>query len=385
MFNKSADISSGLMKGAICIGFITLLSACSSDGGERPEYMKAQSVKSLEVPPKLTSPDTRTALRFPQPSASAKEKAALSSADIEAAIAPSFDGVRLKQQAGLYFIEMDSPVSDVWAMLPDFLRNEGIETERVEKLMGFVDTRWMDEYKATYGGGESSSWFKRLSPDYKDKFRIRVEPSEKSGVTRLYVAHRGMQVVVSDDGSHWQQRASEAFLEREILYRFVLFAGAGKSAATTLLADYRPYQSRAQKVKSTTGDFEVAGEPAEVWQRIKLAVDRLGVDVTNENSSRSTLNVSVGDVRQIEKLREEEKSWFGRLFNSDDVVVDEDEDYEVSEYKPEKLAKKEKIKLKITLIPSADSSKVLVQHENGKAVTSGTAIDFKHALFNALK
>ncbi|VAW67205.1 hypothetical protein MNBD_GAMMA09-3059 [hydrothermal vent metagenome] len=43
------------------------LTACSSDGEKRPEYMQAYSVSELEVPPRLTQPDTRGALQLPKP------------------------------------------------------------------------------------------------------------------------------------------------------------------------------------------------------------------------------------------------------------------------------------------------------------------------------
>ena len=185
----------------LSIGLFVSLSGCSSDGEERPEYLDTTSVRSLEIPPKLSSPDTRGALKLPEPSAKAKKEFAEKKGS-SSVVAPSFKGMKLKNDSRLYWLEIDLPVKELWSRLPGFLAAEGIEIERVEKLMGFVDTRWMDEYQIKYADEESgSSWFSDFSPDYKDKFRLRVEAVSKGKKSRLYVAHRGMQIVVTDDAS----------------------------------------------------------------------------------------------------------------------------------------------------------------------------------------
>ncbi len=47
-------------------GVFMFLIGCSS-GGKRPEYMDASSIEALEVPPRLTIPDTSGALQLPEP------------------------------------------------------------------------------------------------------------------------------------------------------------------------------------------------------------------------------------------------------------------------------------------------------------------------------
>jgi uncharacterized lipoprotein len=48
------------------------LSACSSDGGTRDEYMDANSGEALEIPPRLNIPDTSGALQLPEPAKKTK-------------------------------------------------------------------------------------------------------------------------------------------------------------------------------------------------------------------------------------------------------------------------------------------------------------------------
>ncbi len=368
--------------GLMTLGLSVLITACSSDGEERPEYLDAGSVNSLEIPPRLTSPDTRGAMRLPEPSAEAKAKFSVDASD---PIAPEFEGMRLENEEGVYFLEIDSPVSEVWASLPEFLASEGIEVERVEKLMGFVDTRWMDEYQVSFAGQEGGSWFKAFSPDYKDKFRIRVEPAgDGKDKTRLYVAHRGMQIVVVEDGTKWQQRQSEAILEREILYRFMLYSGAEKQTATAMLANYKSYQPRAKENKQASS-FTVQGEPSAVWLRMRMAMDRLGVELLQADESRGEMLVKVGQLKDVKVVSEEESSWFGRLFSGKDIVVDEDDGYETPEYKKQPVAKENQITLKVKQQVSETSSVITASYEDGRLIKQGLALDFRNALFEQLK
>jgi len=367
----------------LCTGLFLTLGACSSDGEERPEYLNTTSVKHLEVPPKLSVPDTSGALHLPEPSA--KVQRAFSGGQTKNRhIAPAFKGISLKNDGQLYWLEIDMPVTKVWGMLPGFLAAEGIEVSRVEKLMGFVDTQWMNEYQKSYGDESSGgSWFGSFTPDYKDRFRLRVEAANKGSKSRLYVAHRGMQIVVTNDVSEWAQRESEAFLEREIMYRFMLFAGAGKQSATDLLAGYRSYQPRVIASKNKSSEFEVQGDKENVWRRLVHAMDRLGVDVKKSDKNTRTIKVLVGDL-DIEKTRQESGGWFSGLFGGD-VDVGDDEDYETTEYKKQEVAAKDKVIVNVQQIASANSSAIRLSLSDGDAVESGLALDFKNALFEQLK
>lgn len=369
----------------LSIGLFVSLSGCSSDGEERPEYLDTMSVKGLEVPPKLSSPDTSGALTLPEPSAKA-QKAFVGKKGSSSVIAPSFKGMALKNDSRLYWLEIDLPAKELWPVLPGFLAAEGIEVERVEKLMGFVDTRWMDEYQITYADEESgSSWFSGFSPDYKDKFRLRVEPVSKGQKSRLYVAHRGMQIVVTDDVSEWAQRETEPFLEREILYRFMLYSGASKHTATNLLAGYNSYQSRVLATKGDLSSFVVQGEKNSVWKRLNVAMDRLGVDIVKADKKKRRLKVLVGDLNTATKAEENNEGWFSGLFGRDIDLGEEDEDYQSSEYKKQKVAAEDKITINVSQHVVSGTSTIKLRIEDDRKIEDGLALDFRNALLKQLK
>ena len=358
------------------------LAGCSSDGEERPQYLDANSVKALEVPPKLTSPDTRGALRLPEPSEKAKASEAESTI-----IAPAFTGFELKNDSRLYWLEIELPVADVWASLPDFLSSEGIQIDRVEKLLGFIDTSWMSEYQISYNSDDSSSWFSGFSPDYKDRFRIRLEAGQRKNMTRMFVSHRGLQISVANDITEWVQRDSEPFLEREIMYRYVLYSGINKTGATELLSSYNSYQPRVNKIDDTASELVIKGSASTVWTRLKIAIDRLGVDVVKNDAEFSTLTVKVGNLNVGDNSHKDETGWFSGLFGGKDIVVDEDEGYESAEYKDKKVnvAPEDMLVLVLQQIASENTSTIKIRTEDGSEIKEGRAYEFRDALLRQLK
>jgi len=370
-----------LLVAVFLMGFLSVsMLGCSSDGEERPEYLGANSVKALEIPPKLTSPDTQGALRLPEPSEKAKSGKSR-------VIAPVFTGFELKNDSRLYWLEIEIPVTDVWASLPGFLSSEGIQVDRVEELLGFVDTSWMSEYQVSYNAEESSSWFSGFSPDYKDRFRIRLEAGQRKNTTRMFITHRGLQISVANDITAWVQRESEPFLEREIMYRYILFSGITKTDATELLASYNSYQPRVNQIDDTASEFDIKGSAETVWLRLKIAIDRLGVDIIKNDVASSTLTVKVGNLYLSEKPAKDESGWFSGLFGGKDIVVDEDDSYESDEYKvkQEIIAPEDQMVLVLQQIAGANTSKIKIRQEDGAKIKQGRAYEFRDALLRELK
>ncbi|MDQ1363052.1 MAG: outer membrane protein assembly factor BamC, partial [Pseudomonadota bacterium] len=255
-----------------------LVSACSSDGEERPEYLDSQSLQALEIPPQLSRPNNSEELKIPEPSARALATLQESGA-VEGLVAPLFRGVALKSEQGIYWLEVDQDADTLWVTLRDFWANEGIAVERDEPLLGLLETQWIKEYqiRADREAGFFKRVLSRFSPDIMDKFRMRVERAGKQA--RIYVSHRGAQIALTGETSHWVMRESDPALEKEILYRLSLFAGLSAQQADDLFVAYIPYQSRIRSVAGSTGRFEILGRRELVWKRLQHAVDQLGAKV----------------------------------------------------------------------------------------------------------
>lgn len=364
---------------------VFLMNGCSSNGEERPDYMDASTTSQLEVPPKLTQPNTQGALRLPEPSEKALAAANGKKAE---ALASRFEGIELKHAEQLYWLEIDSPLAQVWASLPKFLAAEGIEMQRADKVLGFVDTVWLNEYPISYGTEESGKrWFASFSPDYKDKFRLRVEAINEQQ-TRLFVSHRGLQIMVANEGTQWVQREPESMLERELMYRYALYAGATRAQATELLADYQSYQPRVIEQKDNPARFQVQGTADIVWLRLRAAMNRLGVDIVEADNQDRRLLLSVGAISPAQAAKQTSGGWFSGLFGGD---VQVDENYDIEDNRQQEQEEKaqadttERLQMRVQQQAGQYASTIIVSYADSSEALSGDALDFRNALVNQLK
>jgi outer membrane protein assembly factor BamC len=352
-----------------------MIAACSSDGEERPDYLDSYSIKNLEVPPTLTTPDTSQELTLPSPSEQAMQLLEKrDDASVQGKVSPIFEGMMLKSSDGLYWLEVQQDPDTLWPVLVEFWAHEGIRLERNEPLLGFMETEWVKEYQPGESESLLKSIFSKLSPDRLDKFRMRIERVAASTQTKIFVSHRGLEVHVSDEGgTSWRQRASDAELEREMLNRLLLFAGFTELQAREVLDAYRPYQAR---IRALPGDdtFEVTGRPEFVWHRVMQALDRIGVDITRQDKQQGEIEVVVDNVSQkLVKHDEEdldESSWLVGLFTGGPG----DEQLEQG-----------KVTINISLTELDQATRMQLRHEGEALPVIGLAARFEEALVKLLK
>jgi outer membrane protein assembly factor BamC len=352
---------------------MALISSCSSDGEERPEYLDSYSVKKLEIPPELTRPSGNDELQIPEPSA--KALAALKNREsVEGSVSPKFKGIELQSNGSMYWLLIEKDADELWTNLREFLINEGINIYRDEPLLGFIETEWIKEYKSDQDAGFLKKIFSALSADRLDKFRLRLERVEGKKQTRLFISHRGLEIVVVDDGSSWQQTASNQMLEKELLYRMVLFSGLTEEKASDVFAEYKPYQARIRRIgDEESSKYEITGNKDIVWNRVIQAMDRIGADIASKDKAKGALEVLVGEV--AEELIEEkdelaESSWLMNVFSGDDEVTKDE---------------KGRMSVFVSLKESKNSTYMLLSLDDNKNIIGGRAEKFREALITLLK
>ncbi|HEY9052695.1 MAG TPA: outer membrane protein assembly factor BamC [Gammaproteobacteria bacterium] len=353
------------------------LSACSSDGEERPEYLDSTSVAALEIPPQLTGPNGLNEMQLPRPSD--KALMAFKQRDgMEGKVAPIFKGITLKSDQGMYWLEVEQSADQLWSELRNFWANEGIELERDEPMLGLMETEWVKEYQAK----RDVSFFKRvfnvLSADFMDKFRLRLERVNNQ-LTRVYISHRGLEKVVLDDGTRWKSRASDAALEKEMYYRLALFKGMSDVQANDMFAAYVPYQSRVKVLDASQGQYEVTGQVDFVWQRLLLAVDRMGAEITQQDKAQAKMQVRViaekMPVMETEPEVTGESGWIWtdtpKKTAPETVEYDTDGQAEVA--------------VMIRLQSSDSNTRMQISEVDGSTIVDGLAWNFKTGLVTVLK
>ncbi len=364
-----------LVAGLLALGLLSLI-ACSSDGEERPEYLDTQSLKGLQVPPRLSIPNTQAELKIPEPSA--KALALLNTQEnAKGTVAPVFKKVEFKSDNGLFWVEIHENADKLWPGLRDFWAHEGIKLARDEPLLGIMETEWMNEFKASNLKGESSSWFsKLLSPDLKDRFRMRVERSPRDDLSRVYVSHRGMEIMVntSDDSTVWMHRQSDAVLEQEILLRLVLFTGLSKAQAVDMFDSYQSYHPRVRQLADDKSRYAIIGHKDFVWHRLIQALDRLGVEIKHKDQQRGRLDVLVGQLKNASVKTEDvdelaESSWLMGWLNTSG----------------EKLNDKGQVEVILQLRVANRETVMEMKLANNKLISNGLAGAFRDNLVLLLK
>ena len=140
---------------------VVALAACSSDGDERPEYQGAQYYNSLEIPPDLTLNKTDEEVKIPEPSKSALAEYKTAS-NLDQVVVPEFEGIRLKSECGLNWLEMNITPEAAWPKLEAFWEHEGIRLLQDEPLLGFMETEWTNRLVVDEDAGFMTRMFNKM-------------------------------------------------------------------------------------------------------------------------------------------------------------------------------------------------------------------------------
>jgi len=373
-----------------------VLAGCGSSN-ERPEYQGAEYYKSLELPPDLTLEKSTAEMQVPEPTMAALEDFQ-SKHRLNKAVVPEFKGIRLKHDGSMYFLEVDAAPEVVWPKIEAFWENEGISLIQNRPMLGFMQTDWTKQLQVREDAGYFTRLFSKLEPDFRDKFRMRIEPAADRTKTHIFIAHYGIEVFVDDTGDElgtkqWRARKSDIELEREILSRLTLFAGLSDNQAEALLKDYKPMQSyvtyketfKADDIDpaavTETGESKVAvlsmkGSMDFVWYRTIRALDRLQMEEITLDKKNGRINFTMpAEARLTTSGGEEvdelaESSWLMNLFRG-------------KTGKQEEVKESQKFELLLTEMPGYVDFTLL--DSRGMEATSVAASQLRAALARALE
>jgi outer membrane protein assembly factor BamC len=306
---------------------------------ERPEYQGADYYKSLELPPDLNLDKSSAEMEIPEPTVSALEDFQ-SRHKLNKAVAPEFKGIRLKNDGSMYFLEVDAAPEVVWPKIEAFWEHEGIRLLQNRPMLGFMQTDWTTQLQIREDANYLTRLFSKIEPDFRDKFRLRVEPAADRTKTHIFVAHYGIEVFVEydEDGSsqtQWRGRKSDIELEREVLSRMTLFAGLSENQAESLLLDYKPMQSYVTYRETFTADdidppaqggmdsgkiavLSMKGSMDFVWYRTIRALDRLEMEDISLDKKHGKISFTTPALDgQPAGGESDESGWLSGLFKDD--------------------------------------------------------------------
>lgn len=305
------------------VALALLLGACSSSPEKdyRAIYASQEEIEQrpLEVPPEMGQPQIGEQMRIPS---IGRDQASYSSQQGEArrpatAVATARD-VRFVRQGNLQWLELAMPPGEVWGEVRAFFESLGFEITRADPAVGVMETNWQERREKI-----PTSWLSRMidaisSTGYQDRYRIRLERMPNGG-TRLFIAHRGMEEVVTGGGATevvetaWTPREPDPGLEAELLQRFLISIGTTEQAAEQIVDTDEPAdRTRLTRVQDEPV-LEVKETFPRTWRRVGLALDRVGLLVEDRNRSEGLYYIKLTE----EYKAREEKGFWSSLFGDE--------------------------------------------------------------------
>ena len=318
-----------MLRVVLVVALLINLIACSSTPEWKGIYSTKEEVdvSKLEVPPDLSQPDSVDSLSLPNINTQGSTYSAYTNSEYKGTkVAPaSLQGVKVIRDGSNQWLEINTTAEKLWPELKEFFTGIGFELNSENKKLGIIETNWMENRAAL-----SSNWFTKVlnrivSSGLQDKYRARLERTQNSNVTRLFIIHRGLQETAKEDSGGntvqfvWETRKSDPELEAEMYQRFLIFRGADKTKAINI-AKSVTVKERSQIIdKDETKMLQVNEGFARTWRRVGIALDRIGLLVDDRNRSGGLYYLRITD--DFRDKMKEEKGWLAGLFSSDKVKI----------------------------------------------------------------
>lgn len=345
----------------------------------------SRKVQPLDVPPDLTqlARDNRYAPQAGTVSASAigsAKPAAATGAAATPTVAINQVGdthlARMGQQQWL--VSPRSP-EEVWPVVRQFFLDRNLKFTKDDAASGVLETDWVenranlpkDLIRSTIGQVLDAFYDSGL----RDRFTIRVLRGADGKGSEIYIAHHGLEEVVTnrDGNTTWTNRPADPALETELLTRLMQTLSPVAAAATPASGASAP--DAAAPVVQVAGKARVlngqAGATLEVddglertWRRVGLALDRTGFTVEERDRALATYAVRYVDPKIA---AQDAPNFISKLFGAKD---------------PAELALG---RYRIVLKSAGNGTQIAVQKPNGDPDNSESAQRIAQQLVDELR
>ncbi|QID18098.1 outer membrane protein assembly factor BamC [Nitrogeniibacter mangrovi] len=324
------------------------IAGCGVLETKKIDYKSAGTAPTLEVPPDLTAPAQSD--RYALPETGGRGSATLSTYNAERQIKPA-DGKSTEvipetknihvERAGdeRWLVIKGMNADELWPKLRNFWIELGFVLNVDSPTIGVMETDWAEDRAKLPQDFIRKTIGKVLDGLYsvpeRDKFRTRVEEGDKPGTLDVFISHRGMAEVYTneaEDSTVWQPRPVDPGLEAEMLRRMMVYLGADEAYAKAQVAtEARPERASIEKQDGVTV-LHVDDPYARAWRRVGLALDRIGFTVEDRNRAEGVYFVRYIDP-QADNESKREKSWLSKLAfwrsSDDDKVAKAGSEYRI--------------------------------------------------------
>jgi len=317
-----------MLRVVIVIVMLSSLVACSSSPEWKGVYSSDSKQKNngkLEIPPELSEPKSNQILALPNIAGSGTTYSAYSNVDVGTAAGTKITsakapGIKLVRDGANQWLEVNQSAENLWPRLKTFFVEVGFEIKREDRAVGVMETNWLENKVEL-----PTNWFSKLlnrisATGLRDKYRARLEKTDKPDVTRVFITHQGLKEHAFEELSAikvwWETRPSDPELEAEMYQRFLIFSDISKEESIKLVNKIASKERTKIIDKNETKVLQVGEGFARTWRRVGIALDRIGLLVEDRNRSGGLYYLRITDDFR-EKVKEE-KSWLASIFSGGD-------------------------------------------------------------------
>ncbi|HEX8987222.1 MAG TPA: outer membrane protein assembly factor BamC [Rhodocyclaceae bacterium] len=310
-----------------------LLAGCemSLPESKKVDYKSAANkLPPLEIPPDLTQPtrddryavpDVATSKGSATYSAYSSERGATRTSTAQEVL-PQVDKMRIERAGTQRWLVVQGTPDQLWPTVKEFWQEMGLLVNVEMPEAGIMETDWaenraklpQDFIRKTIGKVFDSLY----STSERDKYRTRLEKGKEPGTTEIYISHRGMMEVYTNEGkseTRWQPRPPDPEMEAEMLRRLMVRLGAEESQAKQMVASGAVAKEERAKLVTApggTGTLQLQEAFDRGWRRVGLALDRVGFTVEDRDRSQGLYFVRYVDP-ESESAKKEDKGFLSKL------------------------------------------------------------------------
>jgi outer membrane protein assembly factor BamC len=294
------------------------------------EYKSAGKLPPLEIPPDLTQqsrderytvPDVGTGKGTATFSAYSSERAGQARTSTAQDLLPQVEKMRIERSGTQRWLVVAGMPENLWPGVKEFWQELGFLVNVELPEAGIMETDWaenraklpQDILRGTIGKVFDSLY----STAERDKFRTRLEKGAEAGTMEIYISHRGMYEIYTNEGrsdTRWQPRPADPELEAEMLRRLMVRLGVEEVRAKNMVAAEQR-QDKAKLSRAADGAGAVLLEEAfdRAWRRVGLALDRVGFTVEDRDRTQGLYFVRYVDPEIDSKKKDDDKGILSKL------------------------------------------------------------------------
>ena len=307
------------------------LAACASKKDNLPKLdyqSENKKIVQLDVPPDLTDPNQGNKFNVPGGTlitgtvrASQMNKPGKQTVQNSNNVLTPVSNIHFQRDGGIRWLTVDNKQpAELWPLLKAFWQEQGFNIDREEPSIGWMQTGWA-ENRAKLPSDFIRGLFEKIgiggvySSGERDMFTIRLERNAKGG-TDIFFSQKGMQEIYTSkegDSTAWQPRPNEPELEAAFLARFMQYLGADAQQVQQQVAAQQQKPDENALAKLDGNSIILIGTQDRNWRRVRLALDRVGLNVIGEDAGNHLYLVEVA-AAEAASITNQKPGMFSRLF-----------------------------------------------------------------------